>query len=323
MMYCLKCEHKCRIEEGHHGKCGVIGEGTTRLVSSHEAIIVAERTERIENIPFYHYKPNSLVWAVGFAGCNFHCPWCHNYHFTQEFRKSIVGRIQKPEDVLQNAIKNEVNIIAFTYNEPTIATDFIRNVIKKSKEEKYEKYDFKFLWKTNGYMTLYTFNTVGFDIDGFSVDLKFASNKQYEEIGGKLGWVLGNIRCLYDMGKHVEVVTLVVPGINDDKKSILKIGGIISNISKSIPWHITPFIPAYKFKDKTYEDPEIFDKIRDWVRSEMDLKYVYLHKHSGYCNTVCYTCGAPIIRRLTGVVLEVNIKDGECQNCGKKIFGVF
>src|SRR5207244_75098 len=50
----------------------------------------------------------------------------------------------------------------------------------------------------------------------YKIDFKAMDDRRYRELGGVLQHVLDAIRMVYERGFWVELVTLVVPGFNDD-----------------------------------------------------------------------------------------------------------
>src|SRR2546426_7616475 len=60
--------------------------------------------------------------------------------------------------------------------------------------------------------------------DCYKIDFKAMDDKRYRELGGVLQHVLDAIRMVYDRGMWLELVTLVVPGFNDDDAQLTQIG---------------------------------------------------------------------------------------------------
>ena len=84
-------------------------------------------------------------------------------------------------------------------------------------------------------------------LDAANIDLKSFSDKTYKDkIGGRLKPVLDNIVGMKEKGIWVEVTTLIIPGINSSKQELKSIAEFLSDIDKSIPWHISAYYPQYK-----------------------------------------------------------------------------
>ncbi len=47
---------------------------------------------------------------------------------------------------------------------------------------------------------------------------------------------------------HIEVTTLIIPGVNDSEAMLRTIAGrIVTELGPNVPWHITRYYPAYHF----------------------------------------------------------------------------
>jgi pyruvate formate lyase activating enzyme len=47
-------------------------------------------------------------------------------------------------------------------------------------------------------------------------------------------------------GVHVEVTTLVVPGVNDRPEQLRTVAETLAGVGTDIPWHVSRFFPAWK-----------------------------------------------------------------------------
>jgi len=60
-------------------------------------------------------------------------------------------------------------------------------------------------------------------------------DRRYRELGGVLQHVLDSIRMVYERGFWLELVTLVVPGFNDDDAQLRRAADYIASVSPEIP----------------------------------------------------------------------------------------
>ena len=67
-------------------------------------------------------------------------------------------------------------------------------------------------------------------------------------MGGDLDIVKQFIRIAAE-ACHVELTTLIVPGMNDSRAEIEQIAEWVASIRKDIPLHVTRFFPAWKMLD--------------------------------------------------------------------------
>jgi pyruvate formate lyase activating enzyme len=173
--------------------------------------------------------------------------------------------------VVAEALKYQCPSIAYTYTEPTIFLEYALDTMKLARKAK-----LKNVWVSNGYMTKETLDLITPYLDAINVDLKGFDEKNYLKYSGAhLQPILDNIKDIYQRKIHIEVTTLIVPGVNDDEKQLSDIAHFLSRISKNIPWHISRFFPAYKMTD-TPPTPLATLKKAEQLGKEARLKYIHL-----------------------------------------------
>jgi len=269
---CLACSHKCLIPEGKTGICGVRKNIDGKLFLLVYGKVAAMNVDPIEKKPLYQFLPGTKAFSIGTVGCNFKCEWCQNFDISQISKKEkiILGRDITPEQIVEEAIKNGCKSIAYTYNEPAIFVEFVKSCAILAKKK-----GLKNILVTNGYFSRESFDFIKDYADAVNIDLKSFNDKTYQKFcGAKLGHILDNIRWFYDAGIHVEITTLVIPGLNDSDKEIKKIADFIASINKNIPWHISRFFPMYKMKDREITPIETLRRAEEIGKK--CLKYVYL-----------------------------------------------
>ncbi|MGY4884507.1 MAG: AmmeMemoRadiSam system radical SAM enzyme [Nanobdellota archaeon] len=265
---CIACNHKCIINEGKRGICGVRENNEGRLYLLVYGLIISENIDPIEKKPLYHFLPNTKTYSIGTVGCNLKCYFCQNHNISQ--MREIVGRDISPEEIVERAIKTGCKSISYTYNEPTIFAEFVKDTAVLAKQK-----GLKNILVTNGYMTKECLDFLGKDIDAMNIDLKSFDEKFYKNIcAAKIKPVLETIRLAHEMGIHIEITTLVVPGENNSPNQFEKIAKFIASVDENIPWHITRFFPMYKMKDKLPTPLEILEKAEKIGKKY--LKYVHL-----------------------------------------------
>ena len=265
---CTSCNHRCIIDEGKRGICGVRQNVDGKLYLLVYGLVVSENVDPIEKKPLYHFLPNTKTCSIGTEGCNFKCSFCQNYTISQ--MREIVGREVTPEEVVERAIKTGCKSISYTYNEPTIFAEFVKDTAVLAKKK-----GLKNILVTNGYMTEECLEFLGSEIDAMNVDLKSSDEKFYNKIcGAQLKPVLETIKRAHEKGIHIEITTLVVPGENDSIRNFENIAEFIAEVSKDIPWHISRFFPMHKMRDKHPTSLEKLEKAEKIGKKY--LKYVYL-----------------------------------------------
>ena len=251
---CLACNHKCYINEDETGICGVRKNIKGKLYLLVYGKPVSINIDPIEKKPLYHFLPNTYSYSLGTIGCNFKCLFCQNYDISQfkevygEITEKFLKNIHKvtPEKIVEDAIKLNCKSISYTYNEPTIFIEFVKDIAVLAKKK-----SLKNILVTNGYMSKEGFDFIKNEIDAMNIDLKSFSDKFYIKLcGARLNPVLETIKRAYNAGIHIEITTLLIPGENDSDEELEKIAKFISSVDKNIPWHISRFFPMYKMNDK-------------------------------------------------------------------------
>lgn len=165
-----------------------------------------------------------------------------------------------PEEILEMAIdlKARDNIgVAFTYNEPLIAPEFIRDVGTRLHDRGLVS-----VVVTNGYVNSDTLASLLPVIDAINIDLKSFTEEGYLKLGAPSGLetVKKTIETCVNYGIHVEITTLLVPGFSDDMKLFEQQCRWLASLHSEIPLHISRFFPAYKEVDKSPTKKEVIEQ---------------------------------------------------------------
>ena len=237
-MNCSFCFHHCELKEGGRGYCGARTLRDDANVSLNYGEITGLALDPIEKKPLARFHPGSRILSLGSWGCNMHCPWCQNDHISRGPVRSVHVT---PEQIVERALelRGYGNIgIAYTYNEPLIMPEFIRDTAFPAR-----KAGLKNVLVTNGMGDPAILKDLLPAIDALNIDLKTISSDHYAKIGGDLDTVLENIRQSA-AAAHVEITTLIVPGFNDSEEEIEELAGTLAAIDPEIPLHVTRFFPA-------------------------------------------------------------------------------
>ena len=277
---CQTCNHRCKIAPFRRGICGVRENNRGKLSLLVYGRVIAENIDPIEKKPLYHFMPGTKSLSIATVGCNLRCLWCQNDDISQctksdDFdRDAIMNKVgveMEPEQIVTDAKKQNCPSISYTYTEPTIFLEFALDTMKLAKKE-----GLKNIWVSNGYMTTETLDLITPYLDAINIDLKGFSEENYLKYSGaKLQPVLGNIRDIHKRKIHIEVTTLIVPGVNDDEKQLNDIANFLASISKEIPWHISRFFPAYKMMDTPPTPIETLE-LAESLGKKAGLKYIHL-----------------------------------------------
>jgi len=258
---CRVCAHGCVIEPGARGICRVRENVDGTLTSLVYGRLIARDVDPIEKKPLYHFHPGTRAYSIATVGCNFTCLNCQNYYISQ-YPRDHAGRIvgdRVPADVvIAEASTNGCKSIAFTYTEPTIAVEYVLDVMRLAREEGLCN-----VWVSNGYFTEETLGVIAPYLDAINVDLKGISDRVYRSIAGaNVRPVLDTIERVAEAGIWIEVTTLVIPGMNDTPDELRLTAEAVFAISPRIPWHVSRFFPAFRLADRSPTPFERLDRRR-------------------------------------------------------------
>jgi pyruvate formate lyase activating enzyme len=314
---CSLCNHRCVINSGKHGICGVRFNENGTLYAATYGKISAEAVDPIEKKPLFHFLPGTLSYSLGGIGCNFHCQHCQNWHISRAVLEKAALRDLSPEEGVRRAAASGSASISWTYNEPTIWHEYALDMGALARAQ-----GLGTIYVTNGYMTEEALRELAPMLGAFRVDIKAFSDDFYKKIcGARLQPVLDSAALARALGMHVETVTLVIPGLNDTMEEMESlIRWVIEHLGPSTPMHFSRFHPDYKMTDRSATPVSVLEKMYTRAK-ELGLKFPYLGNvfNHQYENTYCPVCGAMLIER-QGFVSRCKELDGqECKNCGEKI----
>jgi len=226
------------------------------------------------------------------------------------------------ERLVEYAWSDMAQVMASSYNEPLITSEWAVEIFKLARAK-----GLKTVMVSNGYATPEVLNYVRPWLDGYKIDLKSMNPANYRDMGGQLQCVLDSIKLAIDLGLWVEVVTLVIPGMNDSQEELWEASRFLASVSRDIPWHVTAFHPDYKMDDGLPTPAEKLKEAAE-IGQEAGLHYVYAGNIPGRVgsleNTYCPKCGNALINRRGYVLQSYKITaEGKCSFCGEKIAGIW
>jgi pyruvate formate lyase activating enzyme len=307
---CFLCQRRCYLKDGETGFCHVRKNEGGKLYSLNWGKCVSYCVDPIEKKPFYHFMPGSEVFSFAAPGCNFRCEHCQNWEISQP--TEIIGRDMPPEMMVELALKSKSEGIAYTYTEPTIFYEYAKDTALLARRKSLYN-----VFVTNGYMTPETIEDAKW-LDAARIDLKAFSDKFYKEICGDahLEPVLKSIRLLHSK-MHVEIITLLIPTLNDSDDEIRALSKWVKELDADIPLHFTGYYPSNRMALPPTPGDTLLRARK--IAMEEGLNYVYTGNRPGDGgeNTVCPKCGSVAVERIGFDVVAKNIgKDGKCKKCG-------
>ena len=274
MATCQVCFRHCQLREGQTGFCGARICSGGSVQAGNYGKITALALDPIEKKPFRRFHPGTKILSVGSYGCNLRCPFCQNHEISwsaRAFDQADTARTVTPEELVNAAKRYQAqgNIgLAFTYNEPLIGYEFVRDTAKLSHEAGMVN-----VLVTNGTAELPILEELGPYIDAMNIDLKGFSERYYRDVlGGDLGMVKAFITWAAQL-LHVELTTLIVPGENDSEEEMREMTAWIASLDETIPLHISRFFPRYKMRDRLATEVRQVYHLAEVARER--LKHVY------------------------------------------------
>ena len=243
---CEICPKHCRLEVGEVGRCRARINDGEKIFPLNYGAVTSLALDPIEKKPLYKFFPGSQILSLGSYGCNLNCPFCQNFEISMADSTFPAKKISPTELVnlaLELAQLRKNIGVAFTYNEPFISYEFVRDTSKLLQEV-----GLKSVLVTNGTVTDRALKKLLPLIDAMNIDLKGFSQKIYDLLGGDFATVKNTIQVAAQ-SCHVEVTTLIVPGMNDSEDDMLAEAEWLANISEDIPFHVSRFFPRYKVKN--------------------------------------------------------------------------
>lgn len=269
--YCPVCMHHCKLKEGETGRCRARKNIKGKVESINYGRVTSLALDPIEKKPLYRFHPGSPILSVGSFGCNLSCPFCQNYSISQIGEETEADYIspERLRDICVKAADEYGNIgVAFTYNEALVGYEFVRDAAKLIKDA-----GMYTVLVSNGSASTMVLNEVLPYIDAMNIDLKSFTKEGYEKLGGDLdtvkNWIEGSYR-----EAHIEITSLIVPGINDSLLEMEEQAKYLASLDKEIPLHITRYFPRYKYTKEEATSIKLLYSLKEVA--EKHLKYVYV-----------------------------------------------
>ena len=321
---CFSCGHCCPIPEGQSGVCKVRFNRGGKLYVPW-GYTAGMQCDPIEKKPFFHAYPGALAYSFGMLGCDLHCGYCQNWVTSQALRdaNAVSPPFEAtPEMMVREALDQGAKVMVSTYNEPLITSEWAVAVFKEAKAA-----GLVTGFVSNGNGTPQVLDYLRPWIDLYEVDLKSFDDRDYHELGGRIGPILDTIRRVHSMGLWLEIVTLLIPNFNDSGDELRRLTEFIASVSIDIPWHVTAFHTDYKMQGDDERDTTVEDLLRAVdIGRDAGLRYIYAGNLPGMVkeweDTRCPQCSEKLIRRYGYHIADYRLTpEGRCLRCSKQIPG--
>ncbi|RLC72403.1 MAG: AmmeMemoRadiSam system radical SAM enzyme [Chloroflexi bacterium] len=314
---CHVCQWRCTIGPGKLGVCKMRQNIDGVLYTLNYAQVSSAAVDPIEKKPLFHFFPGSRVFSLGTWGCNFHCKHCQNWQISCTDPSFLEGsRTISPQAAIEMTKRHDCQGIAWTYNEPTIWFEYTLDSAKLAKES-----NLYTVYVTNGYITAEALDMIGPYLEGYCVDVKGFTDGFHQELARLSHWrgiLEVTERAKEKWGMHVEVVTNIIPTMNDDEEQLEGIATWIRDrLGELTPWHVTRFYPQHEL---LHLPPTPISTLeRAWaIGKRVGLRFVYTGNVPGHSheNTICYSCGNLVMGRMGYQIDIIGVEGSKCHFCG-------
>lgn len=303
---CDFCFRRCCLSEGQKGYCGARQNIDGEIISVNYGQLVSLALDPVEKKPLYHFLPHTKTLSVSESGCNYSCLFCQNWEISQ---KIVKEEETDPSSLAAYCLRYGVPSVSYTYSEPLVWQDYM---IRSAEEAK--KKGVRNIMVTNGSFSCEALERIVPLIDAFNIDLK-GDDEFYETVcKASLQPVLDGIEYIVSHGRHIEVTTMLIEGMHDEKM-VMMLGSILCERGVSV-WHLSRFFPRYRMKDRE-ETSEAFLSSMLSVAKESGIPYIYGGNTMIPAVAVCPHCGRVLRDDVSQMLPSV------CPGCGETVYGVF
>jgi len=321
---CVACGHRCLVGEGRRGVCRVRFNRQGKLQVPF-GYVAGAQCDPVEKKPFYHVYPGSDALTFGMLGCDFHCGYCQNWLTSQALRDDAARapvQLATPRQLAQAGRELGARLVVSSYNEPLITAEWAVAVFREARAA-----GLACAFVSNGNATPEALEYLRPWIVAYKIDLKSFDDRRYRSLGGTLAHVMDGIRQVHQLGLWLEVVTLIVPGFNDQPGELRAMAAFLASVSPDIPWHVTAFHPDYRMTGVPNTQARQLVQAAE-IGAEAGLRFVYAGNAPGQVgrweHTFCSHCGLKLIERTGYFVREYRLTtDGRCPGCAAAIPGIW
>ncbi|MBE0428598.1 MAG: AmmeMemoRadiSam system radical SAM enzyme [Thermoleophilia bacterium] len=318
---CRVCPRLCVIAEGKMGICKTRKNIGGKCYTMTYGKVVSVAVDPIEKKPLFHFHPGTKVLSLGSLGCNMRCIHCQNWQIAHAGADEGGDQLRTlaPEKLPGISKQNDCAGVAWTYNEPTIWLEYCLDGAKVCHEE-----GLYTVFVTNGYITMEALDVIAPHLDAYRVDIKGFRAETYKFLAK-----ISEVKPMFEAaaaakkkyGCHVEIVTNVIPTVNDDEETLRNIASwIAGELGVKTPWHVTRFHPYLELSHLPATPIETLERAID-IGHQEGLKFVYIGNVPGHEaeNTICPNCRRLVVRRDGYIIEKSMVREGYCAYCGEEL----
>ncbi|MBF0498757.1 MAG: AmmeMemoRadiSam system radical SAM enzyme [Candidatus Riflebacteria bacterium] len=318
---CTLCPTFCELRAYQRGRCRVRVSLENRLATLVYGRPCSLAIDPIEKKPVFHLLPGSTAFSFATAGCLLSCRYCQNWQISQANPEDVDALNMPPEKLVDAAIADGCRSIAYTYTEPTIFYEYMLDTARLSHSRGLYN-----VMVSCGYINPEPLAELLPHLDVFKVDLKGFSERFYRTVcGGRLAPVLAALELAAKTSTFVDIVTLMVPGMNDDLVILRSMfDWIVTHVGKNVSLFLSRFHPTFQLRNLPPTPVEILTRARESAM-EAGLSFVYLGNVPGHPGetTWCPNCKMELVGRIGYSLTSMRIVDGACPSCKTPIPGIW
>ncbi len=325
---CQLCVHTCLLEPGENGRCRVRHNHDGTLLTTTYARPVAALVEPIEKKHLYHVLPGATTLSLGTAGCTMDCSFCINWQVSQRIPGGQ-DLLLPPVDVVELAQRHGVQVIAFTWGEPSVSFEYAEAIALLAKAA-----GLVVVASTNGLIAAPALERMAGWLDAVNIDLKAWRADTYDGWGGHLAAVTASLRLARSLGLWLEVATPLVVGVNDSERELAGLAGFIADeLGPDTPWHLLRCYPSHRSHDLPVTGAAQLERAVA-IGRRAGLGFVYCRglATGRWQQTTCPGCGVVLVERHDRGAVSVGVEprtsragvaQGCCSACGRSIPGLW
>jgi len=318
---CDVCPRDCKLHDGQRGMCFVRQRSGDGMVLTTYGRSSGFCIDPIEKKPLNHFYPGSSVLSFGTAGCNLACKFCQNWDISKSREMDRLVDQASPEAIAASAKESGALSIAFTYNDPTIFTEYAMDCADAA-----HAIGLKTVAVSAGYIHPEPRRELYAKIDAANIDLKAFTEEFYKKItASELEPVKDTLRYLVrETTVWTEITTLLIPGLNDSDAELTQLAEFVAGeLGVDVPLHFSAFHPDYKMQDIPPTPIATLRRARS-IAMRAGLRYVYCgNVHDPESDTTyCPSCRTAVIERDWYEILATRLTpEGSCAACQTPVAG--
>ena len=318
---CQLCPRQCLLGEGERGMCRarIHIKGELRTLVYGRPITV--HVDPVEKKPFYHFLPGRNAYSLATSGCPLRCKFCQNWQISQALPEDYGSSFISPSEIVSQAERKRSPIIAYTYNEPTVFTEYLTDIARKARPR-----GVRSVLVSCGFVNELPLREMCEVLDGIKIDLKGFSRDFYRRAcGAELDPVLRSIKQVARSGVHLEIVNLVVPTLNDSDNMLKALAKwVVGEVGPDVPVHFTRFHPDYQLRNLPPTPTATLERARE-TAMDAGVRYAFVGNLPGHPgnHTYCPKCRKIVVERRGFFLAENHVRAGRCEYCNEKIAGVW